>query len=77
MRITTREFGAGLTLACGTGSTTSVFVGHFIGKLDQVVSVHTRGGVLTITSERKEEGYDLHLKGPAKWVFSGEIDAQL
>lgn len=31
MRIVTCELGAGVTLACGTGSTVSAFVGHAIG----------------------------------------------
>lgn len=53
MRIVTCELGAGVTLACGTGSTTSAYIGHTIGKLDAVVNVYTRGGVLTITSEQK------------------------
>lgn len=74
MRIVTCELGAGVTLACGTGSTTSAFVGHSVGLLDNVVNVHAKGGDLTITSEKKEEGYHLHLKGPAKWVFSGKIE---
>lgn len=73
----TCELNVGVTLACGTGSTTSAFVGHSMGLLDSVVDVHTKGGVLTITSLKKEEGYDLFLKGPAKWVFSGEIDMKM
>lgn len=73
MRIVTCELGAGVTLACGTGSTTSAFVGHCHSLLENVVHVHARGGELTIRSEQREEGYHLHLKGPAKWVFAGEI----
>jgi diaminopimelate epimerase len=53
MRIVTCELGAGVTLACGTGSTTSAYIGHSIGRLNAVVSARTNGGVLTITSEKK------------------------
>ncbi len=39
--------------------------------------MHTRGGVLVIDMEKEEgEGVRVYLNGPAKWVFSGEIDHQ-
>ncbi len=40
------------------------------------MSVHTRGGVLVIDME-EGEGVRVYLNGPAKWVYSGEIDQWL
>jgi diaminopimelate epimerase len=50
LRIVTCEFGAGVTLACGTGSTTSAYVGFATGLLEKEVNVHTKGGLLVINS---------------------------
>ena len=53
LRIVTCEFGAGVTFACGTGSTASAFVGFKTGKLEKEVNVHNRGGLLVIDAQEK------------------------
>ena len=63
------ERGSGETMACGTGATASVFAGVMAGKLEHEVTVHLRGGDLTITVE---DGNRCFMAGPAAEVFSGE-----
>ena len=64
------------TLSCGTGVTASaiasVLSGHFV---TNTISVRTRGGDLSVSF--KVDGNkisDVHLSGPAAFVFEGEID---
>ena len=49
--------------------------GNRLGWLDDVVDVHTRGGLLTIEWARGTEGLQAHvlMTGPAETVFEGEI----
>ena len=63
------ERGSGETMACGTGSTASVFAGVVTGRLDGEVTVHLRGGDLVI---RVDEDNRCFMTGPAVEVFSGE-----
>lgn len=62
------ERGCGETLACGTGACASVVVAHKLGKIDDRVSVHLRGGDLEI-----EVGDRVYLKGPAVKVYEGRL----
>lgn len=66
LRIVTCENGAGVTLACGTGSASSAFAAFKIGVLPGEVSIETRGGLLAsrivTTAEGREE---VELSGPA------------
>ena len=66
------ERGSGETMACGTGSTASVFAGVISGRLDREVTVHLRGGDLVI---RVDEDNRCFMTGPAVEVFSGEYNA--
>lgn len=66
----TWERGAGETLACGTGSCASVVAGVLTKRLDRKVTVHLRGGELTI--EWMGDNH-LYMTGPAEEVFEGEI----
>ena len=63
------ERGSGETMACGTGSTASVFAGVVTGRLDREVTVHLRGGDLVI---RVDEDNRCFMTGPAVEVFNGE-----
>lgn len=64
------ERGVGETLACGTGACAAVVAGIRQGRLQAPVSVHTRGGVLTVTWD----GHRLNLRGPAISVYRGTVD---
>ena len=66
------ERGAGETRACGTGACAAVAVGHKLGLLDETVTVHLRGGELTI--QWPGEGQALLMTGPATTVFDGSIN---
>jgi diaminopimelate epimerase len=66
------ERGAGETLACGTGACAAVVAGIRQGWLDAVVQVHTRGGLLTIEWQGKDN--PVMMSGPATTVFTGEME---
>jgi diaminopimelate epimerase len=69
------ERGAGETLACGTGACAAVAAGIRRGLLDSPVTVHTHGGVLTISwAGASDEAAALLMAGPAMTVFEGEIE---
>jgi diaminopimelate epimerase len=70
------ERGAGETLACGTGACAAVVAGIRLGLLDDLVDVHTRGGILTISWPYASEGESAHvlLTGPAAVVFEGTVE---
>ena len=63
------ERGSGETMACGTGTTASVFAGVVSGKLDRDVLVHLRGGDLNIHVDDDDTCW---MTGPAVEVFNGE-----
>ncbi len=66
------ERGAGETLACGTGACAAAVAGIVRGLLDSPVTVHARGGDLSIRWDGGA-GHVL-LTGPAVTVFHGEIE---
>lgn len=66
----TWERGAGETLACGTGSCSSVVAGVLTERLNRKVTVHLRGGDLLI--EWMGDNH-LYMTGPAEEVFEGEV----
>ena len=65
------ERGSGETMACGTGTTASVFAGVVSGKLDRDVTVHLRGGDLLI---HVDDDDTCLMTGPAVEVFKGEYE---
>lgn len=65
------ERGSGETLACGTGACAAAVVGIQLGKLQSPVTVHARGGTLTIVWAG--EGQPVLMTGPAEPVFTGTI----
>jgi diaminopimelate epimerase len=60
----------GETQASGTGATASAYIAHTVHGVNQPVTVHLRGGVLTISFD--EDG--AWMDGPAEVVFSGALD---
>lgn len=67
------ERGAGETFACGTGACAAVVAGRLNGLVDKSVTVHLRGGDLTIEWDGNEES-PVFLTGPARYVFDGCIE---
>jgi diaminopimelate epimerase len=72
IRLRVYERGSGETLACGTGACAAAVAGMTRGLLDAAVTVHTRGGELSI--RWASEGHSVFLTGPAANVFQGEIE---
>jgi len=72
IRLRVFERGVGETQACGTGACAAVAVGRKSGLLDEVVTVHLRGGDLKI--RWPGAGQDLLMTGPATTVFDGSIE---
>jgi diaminopimelate epimerase len=68
------ERGSGETLACGTGACAAVVSGILRGHLDSPVTVHTRGGDLSIAWDSVSSMQNpVMMTGPAQTVFEGEI----
>jgi len=67
----TWERGTGVTLACGTGATSSVLAGYRLGLLDEEVLVHLPGGELKITVYQKDDEVGAFMEGDAVTVFNG------
>lgn len=66
------ERGTGETLACGTGANASVMACILNGLTEDKVLVHLLGGDLTI--EYNRDNNHLYMTGPAREVYSGEIE---
>ncbi|WP_461532017.1 diaminopimelate epimerase [Sinomicrobium sp.] len=66
------------TFSCGTGVTAVAIAMHRTGKTKgNTVSLHTPGGVLKVSFEEKGGHYrNVFLEGPAKRVFSGDVDRE-
>lgn len=66
------ERGVGRTLACGTGAAATVAAAALAGRApySEPVEVRLPGGALEITVT---PALDVSLRGPARWVFSGEL----
>jgi diaminopimelate epimerase len=73
----TWERGTGVTLACGTGATSSVLAGYRLGLLDEDVLVHLPGGELQITVYQKDGRLGAFMEGDAVTVFNGEMELNL
>lgn len=74
VEIITWERGSGVTLACGTGATSSVLAGYRRGLLDEDVLVHLPGGELNITVYHEGDDIGAFMEGDAVTVFKGEIE---
>jgi len=65
------EFGAGETLACGSGACAAAAALIKQGLLDREVSVHLPGGELLISWESNNS--PVYMAGPAEYSFKGSI----
>ncbi len=70
IRVRTWERGAGVTLACGTGSCASVVAAHATGLTEREVIVHLALGDLKIDWTPQDTVY---MTGPAVYVFKGSL----
>lgn len=68
--VRTWERGAGYTMACGTGACASVVAGVSNHLLAERVTVHLRGGDLSIEWRDRKEVW---MEGPAEEVFRGSF----
>ena len=73
LRQRTWERGSGETFACGTGACAVCVAGVLTGRSDRNVTIHLRGGDLSI--EWNEKDNHIYMTGPAVEVFSGEWPA--
>lgn len=74
IRLRVFERGSGETLSCGTGACAAAVSGILRGELDSPVTVHTRGGDLTIAWDLNSAPQSsVMMTGPAQTVFEGEI----
>ncbi len=64
------ERGVGETPASGTGATASAYMAHAVHGVEQPVTVHLRGGTLSISFD--DDG--AWMEGAAEVVFSGVVD---
>lgn len=69
IKIKTWERGAGRTLACGTGSCASVYIGNRLNLLENDVVVETEGGILKIKLLNDE----ILMTGGAETTFEGDV----
>lgn len=72
LRMRVWERGSGETLACGTGACATVTAAavNGISPINKEVSVHLKGGVLTI----RYTGEKVMMTGPAEFAFDGEVE---
>ena len=68
----TWERGAGVTLACGTGATSTAISGFKLGLFDENILLHLPGGDLNFTVYEDGEELGAFMEGPAELVFDGE-----
>ena len=72
VRMRVWERGSGETWACGTGACATVVACVLNGKTERDVTVHLRGGDLTIFWNEKTG--KVEMKGPAQFVFDGTVE---
>ncbi|MDA3780551.1 MAG: diaminopimelate epimerase [Bacteroidales bacterium] len=67
------------TLSCGTGVTASALAAHYISDTNiKVYKIKTLGGNLEVSFDKKSKKHftDIKLKGPAEFIFEGQIEIQ-
>jgi diaminopimelate epimerase len=73
IEIRTWERGAGLTLACGTGTCASIVASYLNGLTENKVEARLFGGVMFI----EYDGTDVFMEGPAEFICEGNIMFQI
>lgn len=62
------------TLSCGTGVLAAAVVAEATDRVDEApVTVHTRGGTLTVGTTTTSRGQERYLEGPVVTVFRGSL----
>ena len=74
IRMRVWERGAGVTLACGSGSCAAAVASSCRGLTDNEVTLHLDGGSLQITWRRDKDGHVV-MTGPATYVAEGIISS--
>lgn len=72
-KMITWERGAGVTLACGTGATSTAISGFKLGLFDDEILLHLPGGDLKFNVYENNDNLGAFMEGPARLVFDGEI----
>ena len=72
-KMITWERGAGVTLACGTGATSTAISGYKLGLFDENILLHLPGGDLKFQVYEKDDALGAFMEGPAELVFDGEF----
>lgn len=72
----TWERGAGFTMACGTGATSTVIAGYRLGLLDKDVLVNLPGGLLQISVYERDDKLGAFMEGDAVSVFEGIMELE-
>jgi diaminopimelate epimerase len=64
------------TLSCGTGATATAIAMNAIGKTNSTsIHLNVEGGKLEVSFDKKDDKFtNVFLKGPAEFVFKGEIE---
>ena len=69
IKVMTYERGAGLTLACGTGSVASAYISNVLNLTDEIVNVELLGGILKVEKINDE----LYMTGLSEYIFKGSV----
>ena len=72
-KMRTWERGAGVTLACGTGATSTAISGYKLGLFDSNILLHLPGGDLKFNVYEKDDALGAFMEGPAELVYDGEF----
>ena len=72
-KMITWERGAGVTLACGTGATSTAISGYKLGLFGENILLHLPGGDLNFTVYEKDDELGAFMQGPAELVYDGEF----
>ncbi len=60
---------------CGSGVTATALAIAYENKIENSLTIKTRGGKLKVDFDRIENNFEkVFLTGPAKFVFSGDYD---
>ena len=73
-KMRTWERGAGVTLACGTGATSTAIAGYKLGHFKENILLHLPGGDLEFEIYEENGNIGVLMQGPAELVFNGEIN---
>ncbi len=71
-KVKTYERGVGFTYACGTGACATFVILNKLGLVQDLVNIHLKYGVLTITKEKD----DIYMQGSVCHIFDTEIEVK-